>query len=444
MTLSGSSDLLHGNILRSLFLFSLPLMIGNLLQQFYNIADTFIVGRFLGDTALAAVGGAYTVMVFLNSVIIGLAMGIGSWLSIQYGADHRERFRKGNAAGFEVTMLVSLLLTVLVYAIGSPLLHFLSVPEEVLPEISSYLSIIYSGLFAVFLYNYCANVLRAVGNSRVPLYFLAVSAVLNIVLDLYFVVSLHWGIAGAAGATVFSQYVSGFGILIYIVRKEPDLLIHKEDLKPQGKLVKEILHFSLTTSLQQSVMNFGILLVQGLVNSFGTVIMAAFAAAVKIDTFAYSPVQDFGNAYSVFAAQNYGAGQTERIHKGTRISALFVLFFSLAVSAVVFFFGADLMGIFTNDPQIIAEGAWYLKAEGSFYCLIGFLFMFYGYYRAVGMPAVSLVLTVISLGTRVVLSYLLSTFMGVTGIWISIPIGWVLADLAGLVYLKKKRIRTGK
>ena len=192
------------------------------------------------------------------------------------------------------------------------------------------------------------------------------------------------------------------------------------------------------TCVQQSVMNFGILMVQGLVNSFGPVVMAAFAAAVKIDTFAYLPVQDFGNAYSTFIAQNYGAGQKERMRKGTKESFLIGFVFCIFISALVCIFATPLMTIFVSakETAVIASGVHYLRIEGAFYCGIGCLFLLYGYYRAVKKPGMSVVLTIISLGTRVTLAYVLSVFIGETGIWMAIPIGWVLADITGLVYMK--------
>ena len=194
------------------------------------------------------------------------------------------------------------------------------------------------------------------------------------------------------------------------------------------------------TCIQQSVMNFGILMVQGLVNSFGSTVMAAFAAAVKIDTFAYLPVQDFGNAYSTFIAQNYGANDRKRIRQGTRKAFLLAICFCLVISAAVVIFAAPLMQIFVSakETSIIASGVWYLRIEGACYCGIGCLFLLYGYYRAVNRAEISLVLTVISLGLRVALAYILSPFLGETGIWLAIPIGWVMADLAGLLGMRRK------
>lgn len=431
-------DLTEGKISRSLLLFALPMMAGNLLQQFYNIADTLIVGRVLGSNALAAVGSAYTLMTFLTSIFLGLSMGSGALFSIYKGKNDQDSLRNAIVHAFALIMAVTVLLNVLVYIGIDPILHFLRVPDEVWDGMKAYLLVIFAGIIATSLYNYFSCLLRALGNSTIPLVFLAVSAVLNIGLDLLFVAALPWGIRGAALATVIAQYVSGIGITLYVLLKCRDLLPSREDLQFNRQILGEIGNLSSMTCVQQSVMNFGILMVQGLVNSFGPVVMAAFAAAVKIDTFAYLPVQDFGNAYSTFIAQNYGAGKKDRIRKGTRESFLISFLFCIVISAVVCIFAAPLMRIFVSakETAVIASGVRYLRIEGAFYCGIGCLFLLYGYYRAVKKPGMSVILTVISLGTRVALAYILSAYIGETGIWMAIPIGWVLADVTGLVYMK--------
>lgn len=431
-------DLTEGKISRSLLLFALPMMAGNLLQQFYNIADTLIVGRVLGSNALAAVGSAYTLMTFLTSIFLGLSMGSGALFSIYKGKNDQDSLRNAIVHAFALIMAVTVLLNVLVYIGIDPILHFLRVPDEVWDGMKAYLLVIFAGIIATSLYNYFSCLLRALGNSTIPLVFLAVSAVLNIGLDLLFVAVLPWGIRGAALATVIAQYVSGIGITLYVLLKCRDLLPSREDLQFNRQILGEIGNLSSMACVQQSVMNFGILMVQGLVNSFGPVIMAAFAAAVKIDTFAYLPVQDFGNAYSTFIAQNYGAGKKERIRKGTKESFLISFLFCIVISAVVCIFAAPLMRIFVSakETAVIASGVRYLRIEGAFYCGIGCLFLLYGYYRAVKKPGMSVILTVISLGTRVALAYILSAYIGETGIWMAIPIGWVLADVTGLVYMK--------
>ena len=429
--------LTEGPITRNILLFALPLMFGNLLQQMYNIADTWVVGRFLGADALAAVGSSYTLMTFLTSILLGLCMGSGAAISMQYGSGEADKMRNSVFQSFVLIAGMALVLNLLVYVGMDGILWVLRVPAELRALMKEYLLIIFLGIAATFLYNYFANLLRAIGNSVVPLVFLAVSAILNVVLDLVCVLVLRWGVAGAAGATVFSQYVSGVGIAVYTLKCFPQLRPNRADCRWDRQNLAAILNLSVMTSVQQSVMNFGILMVQGLVNSFGTVIMAAFAAAVKIDSFAYMPVQDFGNAFSTYVAQNYGAGKTDRIRKGIRSAGLTSAGFCILISVLVCAFAAPLMSIFIDPSQreIIAAGVHYLRIEGACYIGIGLLFLLYGYYRAVNQPGMSVVLTIASLGTRVALAYLLSaTPLGVTGIWLSVPIGWALADAIGIGY----------
>ena len=433
-------DLTRGPISRSLILFALPMMAGNLLQQFYNIADTLIVGRVLGADALAAVGSAYTLMTFLTSIFLGLSMGSGALFSIYRGRGDDASLRAGVVHAFGLILGVTLVLNAAVYAFLEPILTFLRVPETIRGGMRIYLRIIFAGLIATSLYNYLACLLRALGNSAAPLAFLGVASALNVALDLLFVPVLGWGVAGAAWATVIAQFVSAAGLLVYVLAKCRDLLPRRSDLRFSRSILGEIFSLSALTCAQQSVMNFGILMVQGLVNSFGPTVMAAFAAAVKIDAFAYLPVQDFGNAYSTFVAQNFGAGNDARIREGSRRAFALSVGFSVVISALVFALAAPLMGLFVDasETAVIAAGAHYLRIEGAFYVGIGCLFLFYGYFRSVQRPGVSVFLTVVSLGTRVGLAYLLSVFMGETGIWLSIPIGWLLADLAGLILLRRK------
>ncbi len=436
-------DLTSGSITTKIIKFSLPLMLGNLLQQMYNIADTWVVGRVLGADALAAVGSSYTLMVFLTSILLGLCMGSGVAISMQYGKREQDGMRRSVFMSFLLILGISVVLNILVYVGMNGILWILRIPAEVTGLMKDYLLIIFAGIPATFLYNYCANVLRAVGNSVVPLVFLGISSVLNVGLDLFFVISLQMGVQGAALATVIAQYVSGLGILAYTCLQFRWLLPKREDCHWEKEGLLSICSLSFLTCLQQSIMNFGILMVQGLVNSFGTAIMAAFAAAVKIDSFAYMPVQDFGNAFSTFVAQNYGAGKDDRIRKGVKSAVLTSSLFCLFVSGLVFLFANELMQIFIDASQteIVREGVRYLRIEGSCYIGIGILFLLYGYYRAINKPLLSVILTIASLGIRVLLAYILSAIpqIGVTGIWVSVPIGWALADLIGFAAMRNKK-----
>lgn len=440
-------ELTKGNVQKTMLLFAGPMILGNLLQQCYNIADTLIVGHFLGAGALAAVGSAYTLMTFLTSVLIGLCMGSGSVWSFYYGKGDMEKLRASVLSSFLFICAVSVAMNILVFAGLDWILVTLKTPAALMHMMKEYVFAIFWGIFFVFLYNYFAFLLRAMGNSVAPLWFLGISSVLNIVLDLLFVVVFDSGIAGAAVATVISQAVSGVGIGIYTWFRLRKMIFAPEDTdgKVQRKngrwqgirgAVPEVIKFSLSSSIQQSVMNFGILMIQGLVNSFGTAVMAAFAAAVKIDSFAYMPAQEFANAFSIFISQNYGAGKKERVQRSVRDSFRTSVTFCIVISVIVFLLAPYLMMIFISpsETEIIRIGAEYLRIEGACYCGIGILFLLYGYYRGVGKPEMSVVLTVISLGTRVALAYALAPVIGVLAIWIAIPIGWLLADVTGVIY----------
>lgn len=432
----------------SMLRFAGPMILGNLLQQCYNIADTLIVGKYLGANALAAVGSSFTLMTFLTSILLGLCMGSGAFFSICYGRRDEKGLQEGVWTSFILITGITILLNVLTFVCLDQIRVLLRVPESVWGAMREYLSVIFWGILATFLYNFFASFLRAVGNSVIPLIYLAISSVLNIALDLLFILVFKRGVAGAAEATVIAQYVAGIGIAGYTILQYPQLRELRQHFRIRMSCVKEIAGFSILTCVQQSVMNFGILMVQGLVNSFGPVIMAAFAAAVKIDAFAYMPVQDFGNAFSTFIAQNYGARNEKRIREGLKDAIIVSFGFCILVSLVVCIFARPLMGIFVEagESEIIAEGVRYLRIEGAFYCGIGCLFLLYGLYRALGKPGMSVVLTVISLGSRVVLAYLLPAIpaFGVTGIWWAVPIGWFLADTTGIVYYIVRRRRLFK
>lgn len=444
-------NLTEGGITVTMLRFALPLMLGNLLQQCYNIADTLIVGRVLGPDALAAVGSSYALIVFVTSVFIGLCMGCSALFSIHYGAHDLKALRRSVYSSMLIIGGTTLALNAAALIFLNPIIRLMQTPAEVERLTYDYLFVTFCGMVPVCVYNFYAFLLRAIGNSVVPLLFLGVSVVLNIALDLTFILSMGMGVEGAALATVAAQTVAAAGLYMYTRLRYPELNLTRADRKTDMESLRRVSSWSFLTCLQQSVMNFGILMVQGLVNTFGTAVMAAFAAAVKIDSFAYMPVQELGNAFSTFTAQNYGAGKSARIRRGVRSAFLISVLFSLAVSLLVFLLARPLMLIFVRaeEVEIIRIGVQYLRVEGSFYFGIGILFLLYGYYRAIRMPAMSVVLTVLSLGTRVVLAYVLAAIpsVGVLGIWWSIPIGWALADAVGIayyLYFRRKNVNLQK
>ena len=362
-------DLTQGGITKSMLRFAGPMILGNLLQQFYNIVDTRIVGKYLGSAPLAAVGSSFTLMVFLTSIILGLCMGSGVVFSMGFGAKNEGQLQSSFFTAFVFIGCLTLLINILVLYLLDPLLHVLQIPGNILSETKQYLQIIMYGLGFTFLYNFFASLLRSLGNSTIPLAFLAVSTLLNILLDLLFVLSFKMGIPGVALATVLAQGVSALLTASYCFWKLPLTRIHFSHLLVTKNMIKDIALYSLLTCVQQSIMNFGILMVQGLINGFGVKVMAAFAAAVKIDSFAYMPVQDFGNAFSTFIAQNFGANKIERIRQGIRSAVKSALLFCMVISAMVCLFAENLMLLFIQPEEvdIIAMGIQYLRIEG---CLL--------------------------------------------------------------------------
>lgn len=431
-------DLTRGSVFPTLCFFALPMILGNVLQQGYNIVDTWVVGRCAGSDALAAVGAAFALMTFLTSMLLGLCMGSGVVFSLCFGRQDEKRLEKGICASFLLAAMAAALLTILSLVGVDWIMVWMNIPVEITDITREYLVLIFWGIPAIALYNFFGAYLKAIGNSVVPLVFLGISTVLNIGLDILFVAVWQQGTAGAAAATIIAQYISGLGIGIYVFATGKTIRRAFSRFYISKTSLGEIVNYSVLTCVQQSVMNLGILMVQGLVNSFGTTVMAAFAAAVKVDAFAYMPAQEYGNAFSTFIAQNMGAGKSERIRKGVHCGVLTTVTYCLSVSLVLWFRAKPLMLIFIDarETAILAEGVRYLHTVGPFYCGIGCLFLFYGLYRAIGRPGISVVLTIVSLGTRVALAYTLAAIpvIGVVGIWWAIPIGWGLADMTGALF----------
>ncbi|NLJ57232.1 MAG: MATE family efflux transporter [Tissierellia bacterium] len=439
-----SHDLTRGSETKVMLKLAAPMIIGNLFQQLYNVADTIIVGRFIGPNALAAVGSSFSVMVLLNSIILGLCMGSSTVFSILYGAKEIDKLKNSFFISSCLIGLLSLIINFFALLLIDEILFLLRIPQEVLVDTRTYLQIIFYGIFFNSAYNFFAAIMRSMGNSMTPLVFLIISAIINIVLDIIFIVSFNMGVAGAAYATIIAQGASAIGLAVYCIRKVPMIRLKRKHMQFNMDIVKMIGNNSILSSIQQSVMNLGILMIQGLVNSFGVSAMAAFAAVVKIESFAYLPEQEFGNAFSTFIAQNHGAKEQGRIRNGIRSAVKIITIYGVTVSVLIILLAKPLMSIFVsaNETEILQIGTQYLFIVASFYSLIGYLFMFYGLFRGMGKPEMSIVLTVVSLGTRVILAYTLSAVpsIGLIGIWWAIPIGWALADIIGFLNIRSKGV----
>lgn len=432
-------DLTVGKPSRVIVSFAVPMIIGNIFQQLYNVVDSIVVGHYIGTGALAAVGSSFTLMVFITSILIGLCMGSSIVFSQFFGAKNYEDLKDSISTSFIFISITSIVLCLFCILFIDNIIRLMNTPAELVEDTKNYLFIIFLGIFFTFLYNWSAGLLRALGNSKTPLYFLILAALTNVVLDLVFILYFNMGIEGAAVATVIAQFLSAILCFTYCLKKLDFLKFKLKKISFSKRIFLLTANYSLLTSIQQSVMNFGILMIQGLVNSFGAVTMAAFAAAVKVDSFAYMPVQDFGNAFATYIAQNKGAQKSRRIHDGIKVSLILITLFCLLITGAVWLLSDKLMLIFVNQTEtaVISIGGHYLRVVSTFYCLIGYLFMLYGLYRGLGNVKMSIWLTAVSLGTRVALAYTLAPIFSLDGIWWAIPIGWLLADIVGLVYYKK-------
>lgn len=430
-------DLTRGSITAALCSFAAPMILGNLLQQAYNLADTLVVGRCLGDNALAAVGSTYTLTTFIYSIIIGLCMGAGSLVSYYGGKKDPRKLADVISLSLLLIGVIAVIIEFAALVFQPQILRLLKTPAEIMSLTSDYVRIILMGICFIFLYNYYSFMLRGLGDSVTPLVFLGISSAVNILLDILFVAKFSMGIKGAAWATLISQALAGAGLALFSLVRESSLRPQFSRRLLSRSLFGEVARMSSAACVQQSVMNFGILMIQGLVNSFGTSVMAAFTVAVKIDTLAYMPAQEFGSAFSLFISQNFGAREGGRIRRCVKSSMALTAGFCAAISIAVNIFAAQLMQIFAKGGEVVQIGVRYLRIEGAFYVGIGVLFLLYGYFRGVNRPEMSLLLTVISLGTRVALAYAISPAVGVVGIWWSIPIGWFLADIVGAAIMRR-------
>ncbi|OLS01647.1 MATE family efflux transporter [Tissierella creatinophila] len=435
------TDMTKGNPSTTILKFAFPMLIGNLFQQLYNIVDSVVVGRFIGKDALASVGSSFMLMNFFSFVIIGMCMGASIVYSYYFGEKNYSKLRKTIYISFLSIGIFTILLSVLLVFNIEEMLILINTPENILGDARIYLKVIFASLIFAYLFNICSALLRSIGDSRTPLYFLILAALINIVLDLLFVIVYDMGVLGVAVATAIAQAVSSILCLIYGFTKIPFIRLTREDMVFDKEIAKVVAKYSFLTSIQQSIMTFGMVCVQGIVNTFGADTIAAFTAAGKIDSIAYLPVQDFGNAFSTYVAQNKGANNMTRIREGVKSVVKTIIIFCLILSLAIYISAGKLMNIFVNASEInvIEIGVEYLSIISIFYVLIGFLFMFYGFFRGMGELNTSLFLTILSLGSRVFLAYTLSRIpqIGQRGIWWSVPIGWIIADLVGFVLYKR-------
>ena len=419
-------DLSQGNEARLIVSFSIPLLIGNIFQQLYSTVDAMAVGIRIGKEALAAVGVSGPILFLMISVIMGITMGGGVVLSQYYGAKDFKRLRAAMHSTYFFLLLASVAVTIIGVAFSGPILALIGTPKEYLEPAKTFLTITFLGMFFVFGYNAISAVLRSLGDSRTPLYFLILASVLNIGLVILFVFGLNWGIAGSAWATVIAQGVAFVISLIYVQRSGNKVLrISLRELRWHKEEMGKVLAMSLPTTLQMGLVALSFVALNAMVKGFGTNVMAGFTAAGRLDAFAILPAMNLSMAMTTFVGQNIGAGRMDRVARGLRATLLLSGVLSVAISLTFLVFPHQLIGLFENDPEVLRNGAEYLRIVSPFYILFSGMFVFTGLLRGAGAATFSMVATIVAVwAARVPASWVLSQFFGPQGIWWGIPIGW--------------------
>lgn len=430
---------------KTLFLFAIPMVLGNLFQQLYNIIDSIIVGNYVGADALAAVGASTTIVMLFVAIVTGLSIGGSVVIGQFYGAGSMKKVKSAVTTMLITAVAISLVLTVVGLLISGPVLKMMKTPDDLMEDAKTYLNIYFLGFLFLFLYNALNAVYNALGDSKTPLVFLFFSSLLNVYLDIKFVTDFQMGVAGVAWATLIAQGVSAILSLAWLTIRMKDILkLPGAKLFDTG-LLKTICTMAVPSCLQQSIVSLGFVSVQALVNRYGGDFMAGYTAAIKIDSMAILPMVNVGNAVSNFTAQNIGAGKYERVGKGLKAGLLLSSSIAIAVSALLILWGDVFVGLFVDselNPKVIETGTTYLRVVGVCYIIMGAMNSVNGALRGAGDVRRTFINTLCNFGTRVVLAYGLASVVGSSVIWYSIPIGWMVALIMGTVRYRSEKWKT--
>lgn len=444
------NNMTEGKPLKLLFFFAVPMVVGNLFQQLYNMVDSMVVGRFVGEDALAAVGSSFPIVFLSVAIAAGLSMGCTVVISQFFGAGKIREMKVTVSTALISLGMIGVLIMGAGELISDPLLRILGTSSEIMADSLTYLRIYFGGAVFLFLYNSLNGIYNALGDSHTPLKFLIVSALMNIGLDLLFVIQFHMGVAGVAWATLIAQGVCAFASFFVLVCR----LKRMENEESASGLAftffdksaaKHIAKVGIPSMIQQSILSFSMMMMQGLVNSYGKVFVAGYTAATKIDTLAMLPNMNFSNAMSSYAAQNIGAGKTERVKEGYKASMLMVVIFSLLITGIIHLWGPELLGLFLeqgDSGSAMSYGLDYMKTVSLFYILMGALYVGNGLLRGAGDMGAFMWISMANLFSRVVLAYLMAHFIGESAIWWSIPTGWAVGFTLSFIRVKRGKWMT--
>ena len=433
----GNTDLTEGKVWKVIVRFALPLLVGNLLKQFYNITDSIIVGQFLGKEALAAVSASFFIYYFIISLVIGVGSGTTVVISQLFGAKQYQKVQLAFSSFFIFMLVGGIILSIAGIIFAEPVFRLTNTPEEVIPQAVAYFRIYIGGTFLFVTFNSIISILRGVGESVRPMLFILITTVLNIAFDLLFILVFKWGIEGAARATVVSQGIGMCIALAYVNNTHPLLSIKKQDMLFDWKLFKESLKIGLPTSVQQCAIALGLIALLGIVNSFGTNTLTAYGAAGKIDTIITQAILTLSGALAAFCGQNIGAGRLDRVKKGVQFTMYTNIALGLLTFAAVYLFGNEMMRIFTKDIDVVAIGKEYLLIIGGFFIVHGALNVYNGALRGAGDTLFPMITSLVCLWLiRIPLAYYLSSWLGRNGIWWAIGISITIGLIVTFVYYK--------
>lgn len=444
-----TNDMTKGSPMKLIIQFMIPMCLGNIFQQFYNIADSIIAGQFLGVDALAAIGSTGSLIFLVTGWLNGLTSGFSVWVAQWFGARKTDRMRHFIAMSIYICVAFVVVMTVGLLAANEPILRLMNAPENLLDDISSYMAIIYAGLVVTCAYNALAAVLRALGDSKSPLYFLIVSAVINVALDIAFIVIFHMGVEGCAYATVIAQGISALLCLVYIIKKFPVLRLKKEDFRFSVNTVKKLLGLGIPMGLQFSITAIGTIIVQGAINVYGAVYMAGFSAAGKIQNIICTVFVAFGATIATYVGQNRGAGKMDRVKQGVRLTQMMILVCSVVLMAVIHFFGKYMIFLFIDpaETEVLHAAEIYFNIVSWAYPFLGSIFLYRNALQGMGYGFVPMMGGVFELVARAAIVFVAAANAGFAQVCMSDPAAWIAALIPLIPYyiwVMKKAEKSGQ
>ena len=424
-------DMTKGNPAKLILAFTIPILIGNLFQQFYSMVDTAIVGQFVGVGALAAVGATGGVIFLVQGFVNGLTHGFSVIVSQRYGANDEVGIKKATATSIYLSAIATVVLTIICVVLAKPVLQLMNTPADILEDATSYVTIFFGGLVSIIVYNLLASLLRAFGDSKTPLYFLILASITNIILDLVLIINFKMGVAGAAIATVVSQGLSGLLCYFYMIKKFDILSLKREHFKYDPVLVKELMYVSLPMALQYAITAIGVMILQVAVNSFGSTTVAAFTAATKVEQLVVQPGIAIGMTMATYAAQNLGARRIDRVRQGARQSAWITIVTNALSSVIVIFLGGYIVQLFIPSANVEALpiSMEYLKITAIFYPVLGLLFLYRFALQGLGNTVVPMFAGVMELVMRTIVAFTLPGLLGYQGVCLASPLAWIGATV---------------